>query len=178
MNKKVRSELIEWAKSISVSIVLAMVITIVVQPTTVSGESMYPTLKDNDYLFINKLTYEVEGPKRGDIIVFKTELIDDKSSKKKSLVKRVIALPGEHIVIKNNEVYIDDELLNESYIKGVYTSGDIDIIVPENNIFIMGDNRENSLDSRDDRIGTISLDDVVGKVSMRVYPFDKIGSVN
>ena len=90
---------------------------------------MYPTLKDNDYLFINKLTYEVEGPKRGDIIVFKTELIDDKSSKKKSLVKRVIALPGEHIVIKNSEVYIDDELLNESYIKGVYTSGDIDIIV-------------------------------------------------
>ena len=59
MNKKVKSELIEWAKSISVSIVLAMVITIVVQPTTVSGESMYPTLKDNDYLFINKLTYEV-----------------------------------------------------------------------------------------------------------------------
>ena len=178
MNKKVKSELIEWAKSISVSIVLAMVITIVVQPTTVSGESMYPTLKDNDYLFINMLTYEVEGPKRGDIIVFKTELIDDKSSKKKSLVKRVIALPGEHIVIKNSEVYIDDELLNESYIKGVYTSGDIDIIVPENNIFIMGDNRENSLDSRDDRIGTISLDDVVGKVSMRVYPFDKIGSIN
>ena len=111
-----KSELIEWAKSISVSIVLAMVITIVVQPTTVSGESMYPTLKDNDYLFINKLTYEVEGPKRGDIIVFKTELIDDKSSKKKSLVKRVIALPGEHIVIKNSEVYIDDELLNETYI--------------------------------------------------------------
>ena len=87
-------------------------------------------------------------------------------------------MPGEHIVIKNSEVYIDDELLNESYIKGVYTSGDIDIIVPENNIFIMGDNRENSLDSRDDRIGTISLDDVVGKVSMRVYPFDKIGSIN
>lgn len=173
-----KSELIEWAKSISVSIVLAMAITLVVQPTTVSGESMYPTLKDNDYLFINKLIYEVEGPKRGDIIVFKTELIDDKSSKKKSLVKRVIALPGEHIVIKNSEVYIDGELLNESYIKGVYTSGDIDIIVPENNIFIMGDNRQNSLDSRDDQIGTVSLDDVVGKVSMRVYPFDKIGSVN
>lgn len=87
-------------------------------------------------------------------------------------------MPGEHIVIKNNEVYIDGKLLDESYINGVYTSGDIDIIVPENHIFTMGDNRPYSGDSRNSEVGTISLDDVVGKVSIRLYPFDKLGTVN
>lgn len=174
MNKKVKNELIEWTKSIFVSMFILIIIMLVVQPTTVSGQSMYPTLKDKDYLLINKLIYQIKGPKRGDIVVFKKEIDDDKSSKKKSLVKRVIALPGEHIVIKNGQIYIEGEILNESYIEDIYTSGYVDIVVPENNIFIMGDNRIESLDSRDDKIGTVSLDDVVGKVSMRLYPFDKI----
>ena len=178
MNNKVKNELIEWIKSISVSLILAMGITFIVQPTMVSGQSMYPTLANNDYLFINKLAYESDNPKRGDIIVFKTELIDSKSSKKKKLVKRVIALPGEHIVIKNNEVYINGELFNENYIENVYTSGDIDMIVPKNNVFVMGDNRANSWDSRSIEIGTISLNDIVGKVAIRVYPFDKLGSID
>ncbi|MDB8792575.1 signal peptidase I [Romboutsia sp. 1001216sp1] len=178
MNKKVKYEILEWIKTIFFSLVLVIGITFIVQPTIVNGQSMYPTLENKDYLFVNKLAYKVESPKRGDIIVFNTKLIDPKSNKEKNLVKRVIALPGEHIVIKNNEVYIDGELLNESYINGVYTSGDIDIIVPENHIFTMGDNRPYSGDSRNSEVGTISLDDVVGKVSIRLYPFDKLGAVN
>lgn len=178
MNKKVKDEILEWIKTISVSLVIAMGVTFIVQPTIVRGQSMYPTLENKDYLFINKLAYKTEEPKRGDIIVFKTEMIDSKSNKKKDLVKRVIALPGEHIVIKNSEVYINDELLDEIYLKDVYTSGDIDIIVPENNVFTMGDNRPDSLDSRSYEIGTVSINDIVGKVSMRVYPFDKLGNIN
>lgn len=178
MNNNIKSELIEWIKILAISIALGVAITCVVQPTMVSGQSMYPTLENNDYLFINKLAYKVESPKRGDIIVFKTELVNIESLKKKKLVKRVIALPGEHLVIRNSKVYINGKILDESYINGVDTMGDIDIIVPKNNVFAMGDNRPNSMDSRDSEIGTISLDDIVGKVSIRVYPFDKVGDIN
>ncbi len=121
MNTKVKHEILEWIKTISISLVIAIGVTFIVQPTIVRGQSMYPTLENKDYLFINKLAYKTEDPKRGDIIVFKTELIDSKSNKKKDLVKRVIALPGEHIVIKNSEVYINDELLDEIYLKDVYS---------------------------------------------------------
>ncbi len=178
MNKKTKNEILEWIKTIFTSLALAMVITLIVQPTIVSGKSMDPTLENKDYLFLNKLAYKAESPKRGDIIVFKTDLIDKKSNKKKDLVKRVIALPGEHILIKNSEVYINNKYLDESYINDVYTEGDIDIVVPENHIFVMGDNRPDSLDSRNQNIGTISLDDVIGKVVIRAYPFDKIGKIN
>lgn len=177
MNNKVKSDLIEWIKTFSIALVCGIVITFVVQPTIVSGESMQPTLENKDYLIINKLAYENDIPKRGDIIVFKTKLIDNKSKKKKNLVKRVIALPGEHIVIKNSEVFINGEFLNESYIHGIYTYGDIDMVVPKNHVFTMGDNRPDSADSRMEEIGAISLDDVVGKVSLRLFPFDKVGDI-
>ena len=177
LNTKTKQEILEWIKTISISLVLAMGITFIVQPTIVSGQSMYPTLENKDYLFINKLAYKAEEPKRGDILVFKTQLLDTKSNKKKDLVKRVIALPGEHIVIQNSKVYINGKFLDEDYIKNVDTLGDVDMIVPENEMFVMGDNRPASQDSRSYEIGTVSIDDIVGKVSLRVYPFDKVGTI-
>lgn len=175
MTENIKKEIISWLKTISVSMIFAFGITLCIQPTVVRGESMYPTLTNNDYLMVNKLSYINQSPKRGDIIVFKTDLIDNKSNKKKDLVKRVIALPGEHIIIKDNEVFIDDKKLNEGYLDGVNTDGNIDMIVPQNHIFTMGDNRPKSGDSRE--IGTINIDDVIGKVYIRLYPFNKIGTV-
>ncbi len=148
-----------------------------VQPTIVSGQSMYPTLEDNDYLLINKLAYKKGIPTRGDILVFKSDLIDDKTNHKKNLVKRVIALPGEHILIKNNEVYINGKYLIEDYLNDVYTDGDIDIVVPNNHVFTMGDNRPKSGDSRNSEIGTVPLDNVIGEVALRAYPFNKFGKI-
>lgn len=177
MKRKLKNEIIDWIKTICISGVIAVGITLIAQPTIVNGQSMYPTLENKDYLIVNKLAYNNKVPKRGDIIVFKTELIDNETSKKKNLVKRVIALPGEHLVIKDNHVYINDKYLSEDYINNVYTSGDIDIIVPDNHVFTMGDNREDSDDSRKSYIGTIPLDNIVGKVAVRAYPFDKIGNV-
>lgn len=177
MNTKTKHEILEWVKTISTSLVIAIGITFIVQLTIVSGQSMYPTLENNDCLFINKLTYKTEEPQRGDIIVFKTELLDSKSNKKKDLVKRVIALPGEHITIKNSKLYINGKLLHENYIKNVDILEDIDITVPENEIFVMGDNRPASHDSRNYDIGTVSIDDIIGKVSVRIYPFDKVGAI-
>lgn len=177
MNNKLKEEIIDWIKTICMAGAIAMAITLVAQPTVVSGQSMYPTLENKDYLIVNKLSYNKDTPERGDVIVFKTELIDNKTNEKKNLVKRVIALPGEHLIIKDSNVYINGELLNEEYLSDVHTDGNIDIVVPDNQVFTMGDNREYSDDSRKSYIGTIELDDIVGKVALRAFPFDKIGSV-
>lgn len=175
MGTKFKSEIIDWIKTLCTSVVMAIGITLVIQPTIVSGQSMYPTLENNDYIVVNKLAYTNEVPERGDIIVFKTKLIESETNKKKDFVKRVIALPGEHLVIKDSKVYINGEYLNEDYLEDVYTEGDIDIVIPDNQIFVMGDNRESSGDSRESYIGTIPLKDIHGKVFIRMYPFNKIG---
>jgi len=137
---------------------------------------MYPTLVENDYLIINRMAYKLGKPKDGDIIVFKTDLLQD-NGKQKDLVKRVIATEGQHIKIEDSKVYVDDKLLDEPYIHDNYTSGDIDMIIPEGEVFAMGDNREKSLDSRYEEVGLVNEKDIMGKVMIRLFPFNKIGPV-
>ena len=177
MSEKFKKELIEWSKVIAVALVFAFIITQFIRPTLVRGESMYPTLVENDYLIINRLAYKLGQPKDGDIIVFKTNLLQD-DGKKKDLVKRIIATPGQHIKIKDSKVYVDDKLLNEPYIHDNMTSGDIDLVVPEGKVFAMGDNREKSLDSRYEEVGLVNEKDIMGKVMVRLFPLNKIGTVN
>lgn len=169
-------EILEWIKTIAVALVIAFIITTFIRPTLVRGYSMYPTLEENDYLIINRMAYKNNIPTRGNIIVFKSHLIQE-NGKSKDLVKRVIAVPGDHLIIKDSKVYINDKLQNESYIHEAYTSGDIDTVIPEGDIFAMGDNRENSMDSRDPQVGLVPIEDIMGKVVVRLYPFNKIGSV-
>lgn len=174
MSKEILNEIIEWVKTIATALILAFVITIFITPTIVRGESMMPTLQNKNYLIINKTAYWFSKPQRGDIIVFKSHLKDD-DGKEKDLVKRVIGLPLDHVVIKDGLVYVNDILQNEDYINGEYTDGDIDIIVPSDEIFAMGDNRQNSLDSRSSQVGTIDIkESIIGKVVVRLYPLDKI----
>jgi len=174
---KMRDALVEWIKVILTAIVIAFIITQFIRPTLVRGESMYPTLAEDDYLIVNKISYKAKSPKRGDIIVFKTNLLQEDGTSKE-LVKRVIATEGDHLIIKNFKVYVNGELIEEPYIEKQYTSGDIDIIIPENKIFAMGDNREKSLDSRYDEVGLVDEDDLMGKVSVRLYPLNRIGFVD
>lgn len=136
--------------------------------TIVSGKSMNTTLNNKDYLVINKLSYLNREPKRGDIIVFKSNLVDYEGNNK-DLIKRVIGLQGDKLKIKKGKVYINSE---EFYINNIYTSGDVEIIVPKNKVFVMGDNREDSVDSRNKEVGPINMDDVVGKVFCRLYPLE------
>lgn len=176
MSDKLKKEIIDWIKTIAISLVLAFLIVQVIKPTIVSGESMYPTLNDRDYLILNRLSYKFGEIERGDIIVFKTNLKQD-NGKEKDLIKRVIAIPGDHLVIENSKVYINDELIDEPYIHNAYTSGDIDIVIPENKIFAMGDNRENSKDSRSEDVGLIDENDILGEVMVRLLPISNIGTV-
>ena len=177
MSDKLKKEIIDWIKTIGISLVLAFLIVQVVKPTIVSGESMYPTLNNKDYLILNRLSYKFGEVKEGDIIVFKTDLKQD-NGKDKDLIKRVIATGGDHLVIKDSKVYVNDKLLNEPYIDNAYTAGDIDIVIPKGKVFVMGDNRENSKDSRSEDVGLVDENDILGEVMVRLFPLNKIGSVN
>lgn len=159
----------EWIKTILTAIIIALLVSVVIQPVVVDGRSMLPTLEDGNYLIISKLGYKITSPSKGDIIVAETDNLSD-DGKSKKIVKRVIGLPNDHIVVKNGSVY----LLNENYIKDSYTDGSVDIIVPENEVFVMGDNRLESQDSRAISLGTINKSDILGKVVIRLFPFNKI----
>lgn len=173
MNKYVK-ELIEWIKVFAFAIVLAFILQIFVSPTIVRGQSMYPTLDNNNYLLINKVAYINDKPQKGDIIVFESHL-ETGEGKHKDLVKRVIAVEGDEIEVFDGTVYINNKEQDEVYINGDYTDGFVDTVVPEGYVFVMGDNRPNSLDSRSDEVGFINVEeDIIGRVFIRLFPFNKI----
>ncbi|WP_455539578.1 signal peptidase I [Terrisporobacter sp.] len=174
MNEKVKKEVFDWVKVFALAIVFAFVITQFVKPTLVNGDSMYPTLQDGNYLLIDRMSYKFKEPKHGDIIVFKSDLKQDDGSSK-DLVKRVIGVSGDKVKIKDSKVYVNGKKINEPYIYNQPTEGDIDTVVPQGSVFVLGDNREISLDSRYDSVGFISESDILGKVFIRLYPFNEIG---
>lgn len=175
--KSVKSSIIEWIKVFGLAIILAFVITLFIKPTLVRGDSMLPTLHENDYLIINKIGYKVGEPKNGDVIVFKSDL-EQNDGTNKDLVKRIIGIEGDRVTIKDGQVYVNDKLLNEPYLsQGMDTKGDIDLVVPQGKLFVLGDNREVSLDSRYEQVGLVDISDVEGKVLIRLYPFNDISLI-
>lgn len=168
-----RDKIKERIKIIVTAIVIAVTVSIFVQPVLVDGSSMFPTLKDKDYLIVNKFMYKLDEPEREDIIVAKSKLLDE-NNKNKKIVKRIIGLSNDHVVIKDGYVYVNDKKLEEEYLDDFYTMGNIDIIVPNDEIFVLGDNRSNSRDSRDSSIGTIEISDIIGKVAIRILPINKV----
>ena len=162
-----------YTKIVIIAILLAFVIrTYVFDITKVEGLSMYDTLNDGDILFTSKISYLFSQPERGDIIVF-----DAPDSVGEDYVKRVIGLPNEEIKIDRGLIYINGQLLNEEYVDGLYTDGDIHMIIPEGFYFVMGDNREVSRDSRSAEVGVISRDHIHGKSVLRLYPFKTFGTL-
>ena len=175
--QSVKNSIIEWVKVFGLAIVLAFVITLFIKPTLVSGDSMLPTIHENDYLIINKIGYKIGEPKNGDVIVFKSDL-EKNDGTTKDLVKRIIGVAGDKVVIKDGKVYLNDKLLDETYLsEGMDTTGDVDIVVPEGKLFVLGDNREVSLDSRYEQVGLVDVNDVEGKVLVRLYPFNDISLI-
>ena len=170
----------ELIKDIIIAIIIVAAITIVIKPTIVKESSMGPTLYENNYLIVNKLAYfKKDHPNHGDIVVFRSDIDKDDGTGKKLLIKRVIGVEGDVITIKDGKVYRNGEILDEPYVHGQATLDDEGVTIEneevrENELFLMGDNRAVSLDSRSDLVGQVSEESIVGKAIVRLYPFDQI----
>ena len=212
MNQKVK-DILEWIYCIVIAVVLALLFRYFIgTPTIVKQVSMYPTLVQDQRLWLNRWGRTIKKlPNRGDIITFEAPSkkiytyseIDESDpvakyenkhkglwSKfvynvlelgKDSYIKRVIALPGEHVEIKDGEVYINGEKLEEDYLQdGIVTdvigAGFTDFIVPEKCVFAMGDNRNHSTDCR--AFGCIPLEKIESKVWIRIWPLNLFGKVD
>ena len=171
--------LMEWIKGAAIAVVIAVAILQFIKPTIVQQHSMEPNFETNDYLFISRQSYRLlrGEPKLGDVIVFETEM-KTAEGENKLLIKRVIGVPGDEISIYGGKVYLNGEELDDSYTKEQMTTGDIDrLVVPSDTVFCLGDNRRISVDSRDESVGLISYDDILGKVIFRLLPLNKIGVI-
>ena len=163
---------------LAVAVLLAWLITLAVRPTIVLETSMMPNFEPHDYLFINRLAYNGElSPARGDVIVFRSDLTTE-DGRKKLLIKRVIGVGGDVIEVRDGQVYVNGIADDQSYTKDGSTSGSTGPdIVPEGSVYVLGDNRLVSRDSRDPAIGMVSEDRIVGKVFFRIFHFDRFGKI-
>ena len=204
--KHILKEAWEWTYTIAIAVLVAMLFKIFLfDMVKVDGSSMDPTLHHLDRLIVRKIGYT---PKQGDIIIldsnykdreayytrkahekgkdslnaiekFFTNVPDD--LEKRYYVKRIIALPGQTVDIKDGRVYVDGLILDEPYYKGITfpnsPSVSYPVTVEENMVFVMGDNRGNSTDSRSPSLGQVPFDAIAGKAIFRLYPFNSMGSV-
>ncbi|WP_026674303.1 signal peptidase I [Alkalihalobacterium bogoriense] len=175
-----KSETLEWIKALIIALLLAVLIRFFFfAPIVVEGESMMPTLHHSDRMIVNKIGYTISEPDRFDIVVFH-------ATEEKDYIKRVIGLPGDTIVYEDDILYINNEPYDEPYLdelKNQLAGGKLtydftlqevtnEVSVPEGYLFVMGDNRQRSLDSRD--IGLIPIDEIVGKANIVFWPFSDI----
>ena len=150
-----------------------LIITFVGQRTHVSGESMENTLDDGDQLIVDKLTYRFHDPERFDIIVFPFRYKDNTY-----YIKRIIGLPGETVQIVDGEIYINGELLEESYGREVMQDAGLaaePITLGEDEYFVLGDNRNYSSDSRDPSVALIHRKEIIGRAWLRIWPLNSFG---
>ena len=174
-----KKEILSWVFYIAFVLVLTwVIITFVGQRTRVDGRSMMNTLHDGDNLIVEKLSYRFSDPKRFDIIVFPP------TGKKEYYIKRIIGLPGETVQIdENGNIYINGELLEENYgaetiqnpgrAAKPITLGDDEYF--EGHYFVMGDNRNNSKDSRSEEVGNVKRSQIIGRAWLRIWPLNKFG---
>lgn len=165
-------------KDILLCAVITCIILTFVGPTIVNQTSMLPTCEPGDYILLEKQAYLFKEPKRGDIIVFKSKIKNENGIMSKLLIKRIIAVPKDKIKIEGGQVYINGEKLDEEYLPlDTYTEGDIDRVVPEDTYFVMGDNRDVSIDSRSIEVGLVSKKDIYGKALVRLFPLKNAGKI-
>lgn len=174
MSSEGKKESWEWLKAIVIALILVFVIRhFLFAPVIVDGESMIPTLEHGDRLIVNKVAYSIGEPERFDIIVFHAPAGKD-------YIKRVIGLPGDEIEFSEDSLYVNGEEIDEPFLnqlKEEYDGGRLTndfeaITVPDDHLFVLGDNRRHSRDSRD--IGTIHKDEVIGKANIVFWPVTNI----
>ena len=182
---KGKNEIFEWIKALAIAIVLAAIIRyFLFAPILVDGLSMMPTLHNENRMVVNKLAYKIGDIDRFDIVVFH-------ATEEKDYIKRVIGLPGDKIEYKDDTLYINGKAYEEPYLdeaKEQVIGGPLtepftleEIIgqetVPEGEVFVMGDNRNHSSDSRDPSVGILTREDLIGRAWVRIWPLDSIGVI-
>lgn len=184
---KNKNEVFEWIKALAIAVIIAVVIrSFIFTNYVVEGESMMPTLQNANRLIVSKIQYHITQPKRFDIIIFHATPTED-------YVKRVIGLPGDTVQYKNDMLYINGKKVDEPYLKpykskllpGEDLTQDFSLKtlkstngvarVPKGKLFVMGDNRQNSVDSR--IFGFVDESQIVGKVDLRYWPLNEFGLV-
>ena len=170
----VGEEIKDWVKSILIAVVLACFIRyFIVELYIVDGYSMRPTLQSQERLVVNKFIYRFRPPQHNDILVFRYP-----RDPSRDFIKRVIAVPGETIEIKDGRVFVNDILLNEPYILEKTLTEYPKVTVPEGTIFVMGDNRNNSEDSRFADVGFVPYDLIKGKAVLVFWPLSELKMLN
>jgi signal peptidase I len=168
--------IVEWVAIIVGAFAVALVIkTFLIQAFYIPSESMFPTLTEDDRVLVNKLSYELHDVNRGDLVVF-SRPPNEPESEVKDLIKRVVALEGETIEERDGQLYIDGELLEEPYLQdGVESHNLTKLEVPDDHVFVMGDNRTASRVSR--YFGPIDTDLIVGRAFVKVWPLTDVGTL-
>jgi len=165
----------EFAEVVVLAIILYFGISFAVQAVHVEGLSMFATLEDNDYLIANKIDYRLHPPQRGDIVILRPP-----TDNSKDFIKRVIALPGERLLIRDGIVYINGRKLDEPYLPEAWTvfnnwGGTDGTLMGPDQYFVMGDNRNKSQDSRS--FGPISRERIDGRAWFRIWPLSSFGDI-
>ncbi len=187
--KKTYKDVLKELFSLAIHLLIALGITVlfitfVAQKTVVHQTSMYPTLNEGDHLVVDKITYRFADPQRFDIVIFPYREAEKKNT---YYVKRIIGLPGETIRIgEDGSIFIDDKLLIEdygrepiNYYNTTWSRGKGEgITLGEGEYFVMGDNRNNSVDSRFDIIGNVQRKEIVGRAVFRMFPFKNFGPID
>ena len=156
---------------IIIVILVVLLRTFIITPAMVNGDSMEPTLSNNNIVLLNKLNYKIDDINRFDVVVIKY--------KNEKLIKRVIGLPGEHISFQDNRLYVNGFVEIEEFEHSETSDFNLELLgylnIPGDKYFVIGDNRENSVDSR--TFGLVNKEDILGYVSTRIFPLNKIGRI-
>ncbi len=155
----------DWTRSILIAVILAFLIRMFLfEVFVVEGKSMYPTLVETERLMVNKIVYYFNEPRLGDVIVFEHEPGRD-------FIKRIIGVEGDKVEIKNGQVYINDQPLEEPYLNhDIFMHDYGPELIPPGYLFVLGDHRQNSMDSRDPRVGFVSQEYLKGRAFLIFWP--------
>jgi len=176
--------LLEFIQSIVLALsVFVLIYLFVAQPNEVKGTSMVPNFLDKEFLLTEKISYQFKGdPQRGDVVIFKAPASEACSAEGCEYIKRVIGIPGDRVMVKGGQVYLNNELLDQSFLpkevvteSGNYAQEGVEVLVPEGKYLCFGDNRPNSRDGRE--FGPVERDSIIGKAFLKYWPISSVGLI-